>query len=320
MKVHFTELMKLSDKGYIDDQENVKKITDALVNSTLDELTVPCYDTMQLGRALLYEKYLPYSRPQDICFGELANLLRINCLERMSPTWSSKIKDVLACSSGYIGKARLFTAVTVKAFTDYIDAKTGTSMGSMVYSRIQFKALRWLSFEITDTMTIGQLFCRMGPSMTQWNNTQPLEAFTEYALTCCEITDLLFIDCLRFAYGEMFSLVSLKDRITADCKDWKNRSDFDRQYGVKYEDISYLYAPYDNYRKEEEERYFYESIDALDDEDFGEEPDAYGEEYLEYDDEGFNFGEDFYSGENLCVYEDDEEEEKEKINYVQHKK
>lgn len=213
MKTQFDSIMRLSNKGYIDNPEDVEEITDAMMNCTLAEMTVPSYNTACLGGRIMECFYLPADAAVDVRFGELLNLIRVCCLEIDNPEMAAKLVPMLRSVSQSVGSVSLFTAIPIKSLTQFITDKTQSPLPGYLYRRICEKSSVALGYPIRDNTTVGDFIGHIENRMTRWLPGSSLKKFTEYAHSCCEIVKMLLVDCLRVGYIEMFKLSEFHSRI-----------------------------------------------------------------------------------------------------------
>ena len=230
--------MTLYPKNYIDDPDDVKNITDDLMICTLDKLTVPGHNTIDVGKNLLHSMFLPCDKPQELCFGELLNLFRVSYLHDNALEWMGLIRIFFAWTANVIGTVKLFAAISVKSLADMIDQRSGTERGNFFFLKIYEKLHMYFNFDMTRTTTVGQLFSLLEPSMTQWNPPQPLDDFAHKAYVGCEIIKMMMIDLFRFGYSEFFVLSKLKDKLAADCDDWSGYY-YDAEFGNRFDITDY---------------------------------------------------------------------------------
>ena len=213
MSKAYERVMRLSNKGYIDNPEDVGEITDAMMNRTLAEMTVPSYNTAYLGGRLLECVYLPAGVAEAVRFGELLNLIRVCCLETDEPEMAAKLVPMLRSVSQTVGSVKLFTAIPIKSLMQFIIDKANSPRPAYLYARICEKSSTELRYTIGDETTIGDFIRHIENRMTHWLPGSSLDEFTKYAHSCCEIVKMLLVDCLRVGYLEMFKLSEFHSRI-----------------------------------------------------------------------------------------------------------
>ena len=213
MKKKFDSIMRLSNKGYIDNPKDVKEITDAMMSCTLEDLALPSCNIMPISTRLLEIFYLPSAVAEEVRFGELLNLFRVYCLEVNSAEMAAQLVPILIKLSQTIGKVRLFTAIPIKSLMNYIANMALSPLPGQVYNRICGKCARHLGFNLPDDATIGDFLDRINVRMTRWTPGTSLDGFVDYAQNCCEIVKMMLIDCLRIGYIDMFKLSKLNDRL-----------------------------------------------------------------------------------------------------------
>lgn len=210
----FDELMRLSDKGYIDRFDDIDGIIYSLMNTSPEELEA-CYGSRAnlIAGNLLILNSLPDEYISKLKFCDLLNMTAhlgeiydINKIYK----YTELTGDMLLTAQNTIPKIKLFLAISIKSFTDFIDRKAGTNKCSKIYREIQDIAEVDLNLDITDTTTFGGLLNRLINLMTRMSIGHPVEEFVDRREYCNEIIKMLFIDCMRLGYKELFDYVKLE--------------------------------------------------------------------------------------------------------------
>lgn len=222
MGKYLDELISSAQNKRIDDPEEAGRITTELAYCTLGELSS---EMTKWGEGLLNFTYLPKENAYTLRFGELLNLLRIMCCELGLSDYAARLRLSLFDITSHSTEVKLFKAVTLGVFADFIDRKTGTLRGSSVYNRVSLIAEEKLGLEIGREMTFDKLLSKFTPMM-YWNYASSLKLFTERISACALIIKLLMIDCFRFAFGELFGFSDLKDRLVEQTENWEKEDDF----------------------------------------------------------------------------------------------
>lgn len=208
MRKTLSELMSETAGNRISDPIEVGKLVTELAYITLGELS---REMTEWGEGLLRYMGLPDRDAYTLRFGELLNMIRIVCCNDKVSDYAARLKlsfIELSEGSAYV---KLFKAVTLGAFTDFIDQKSGTLRGSSVYNRISSIGVYDLSIRAARDMTLGELFKEFG-AITRWNIGCSLKRFAERTSACCLIIKLLMVDCFRFAFPDLFSFSELENR------------------------------------------------------------------------------------------------------------
>ena len=237
MKSQINDVMRISDKGYIDKVSDVREIIDDMVTCKLDQLIVPGFSAMQMGHDLLDSLFLPSAYPQLLSFGELLNLIRVAYLHDNLIEWMALLKIFFTWTEPVISKVKLFAAVPIKSLANLVDKRSKTEKGSLFFIYLYERVHNNFGYDLTRTTTIGQLFSLLG-NMTAWEPPLPISEFEKKTHASCEIIKILMIDMFRFAYPEMFVLSKLKDRLASYCRDWSSDK-FDFEFGSRFDNPVY---------------------------------------------------------------------------------
>ena len=226
MSTKLDEMMSFAENGCINDPVEAGKIITELAYCTVGELSSEAVSWC--GRLLNFF-FLPTENAPTLCYGELVNLLRLECCELKGDDYAASLGVTLFKLSENSMHVKLFKAVTLGAFTDFIDRKSKTLNGTSVYNRVADVARSVLDTDISRGMTFNRLYSKFG-SLTAWRIGTSLQRFAERASAYCLITKLLLIDCFRFAFSDLFVLSDLKDKLVGYGDNWEKKADFYRNF------------------------------------------------------------------------------------------
>ena len=221
----FLERAERFSKGYIDDPNDIKRITDSLMSETLLNLKTANHNTPILGKYALEDTGLPRDNPDSILFGELLGMLRLKFNDIGSDDEAMQLKILMENTSQTLTKVKMFMAVTIKGLTEFFDSKSGSQRFYAQYEKLRIKAWRDCNIDITCKTTVKQFFDLLGP-FNRWKSFQPMEKFEARAHSCCQLIRILFIDCLYEGYREQFGMRNLKRKLEPSVKYW-DYSNFD---------------------------------------------------------------------------------------------
>lgn len=226
-------------KNFINDPDEVARVTDDMAYCRLYELSA---DTVKLGQNLLKYVFLPTDEGCGLRYGELAGLLRVLCCDHKSSDLAAHLRTVLINKTVSCMKAKMFKMVTLRAFANFVDTKTGTVRGSSVYNRVRSIAGAELDFTVLTSTTFNDLFNAFNNRMSYWNIACTLEVHAEKTSACCQIAKLLLIDCFRFVYSGLFVLNDLKNRLVESAEKWETSNEYEEWYSTEDKNVS----KYDN--------------------------------------------------------------------------
>lgn len=222
-------------KDCIDEPDEAERVIEDMANCRLYEISP---QTAKLGENLLKYVFLPTDEGGSLRYAELAGLLRVLCCDQSSSDHAAHLRTVLINKNVSCIEAKMFKMVTLKAFTDFIDRKTGTARGSTVYKRVRRIAEDELDFTIYPHTTFDHLFNAFNNRLSSWNIDCTLDVHAKKTAACCQIAKLLLIDCFRFTYSEYFLLGALKKRLVEAAEFWDKGAQYEEWYGTEDENIS----------------------------------------------------------------------------------
>lgn len=224
--------MKISDKGYIDSPEDIEDALDKALDITVAEMNVPeRYNAVLTARRSLAVNDVPCldfdkSTLSEEYIGRLKFSELLALAGHSDPydgfNLPAELCELLYYAASVSFGVKLFTAISVKAFTDYIDIKNGGSRGAEIYRSICETAMEKLSLTIDETFTLQKLFGKLKSVMSYHTVQIDINIFADSVRYSCEILKEALTDSIRLVRPEVFDFESLKKRICEDT-------------GVKYE-------------------------------------------------------------------------------------
>lgn len=235
MGKYLEELAKTSARA-VRDPEEVGGIVTALAYEPLSEL--PYGMRWEAGNMLRITALLPSEKAKELCFAEYLSLLRISCCLSKASDYAAKLRIPFSDFDNMPLKMSKFSEVAVKAFTSFVDSKSDSLKGSSVYERVCDIAADNDIMIITALTTFKQLFRRITMLTADWNGQCSIVEFAKRAAACAQIIKLLMVDCFRFAFGDMFVLTNLKNKLVEDADTWENKKAFEKWFGTGVEGVS----------------------------------------------------------------------------------
>lgn len=216
MGKHFDEIMRISDKGYVDSFDDIEELINKVMNIKAVDLNVKDYCQPNAFAAHLLkfnENNLPYDNVQDIRICDMLNLTYDleDYGDYIHERYAAVIAELLRSASKTSGDIKLFLSISVKAFADFMDKKSGTSKGSELYEEIAELAQSASKITVDEKMTIKALLNGIRPCMTRWNPLLSVASFTDHAINCCAIMEKIFIGCMRVGYEEIFDFSRIEE-------------------------------------------------------------------------------------------------------------
>ena len=260
MSKHIDEIMRISDKGYADNFEDIKDILENFMSYTVEEIAgVLPYgynlksfsdDVIQkLGDISLangnYEAYKDILQLSDLFCTMKYFDEKYKYIFKYNPLFSyMRSMYCIIRDAKNLPWVKLFQAISVTSLMDFFD-RTFTDKNkphlifgnkfyyinySRIYKSICLSAKKYASFEVTDTTTVKQLFSGVRDTFYScWNPCQSQSDYFEKIERCALILKHIFVDGLGTWYYDRFSIFELTKRINSkiDKFDFDNIEDFE---------------------------------------------------------------------------------------------
>lgn len=234
MSRYLDELMRFSDRGYVERYDDIEEAIDKVLNTRLEEMHRPgCYDSDVIARRLFLCNNVP-SAAYDMRFLTMERLggLKVSELIALaehhykydekrgygSVNLSSEVFELLFHSAKRCFNVQFFMSLSVKALADYADKKTGGTKGSEMYSCIRKMAGETLSLTIDDTFTLQRLFSEVRSAARYYSVSIGLDFFRDRVRCGRNILKKVLTDMIKLVRPEIFDFVSLKKRICSEMK------------------------------------------------------------------------------------------------------
>lgn len=214
--------MMMSDKGYIDSFDDIEKLTERVMSIDARKLTVrEGYNPNTIVEDLLIFNALPEDCSYTVRICDMLNMARqlVHCQypgDRICTARYAVITaDMLDKASFVSSDIKLFLSISVKAFADFMDKRSGKIHHEckMAYKAIIAMAKESALLEVTEKTTIKAVIEGIRPYMTRWGPRMHLNAFVNHTENCCEIIRKIFVDFIYAGYADMFDFSKLKKAV-----------------------------------------------------------------------------------------------------------
>lgn len=232
MAISLKEAIYCSEKGYIDRAEDIREIMEHLSTLTLKELNdhcnFDCLECFDVGMEMLdiptiYLHNLSYiemlcvmdSIKFDYWKWDSKGLMRMANSRNQSDAvcrlfYVYTIAKALSLASRTCTWVKLFFAVSVKAYVEYITSQAGCSDGFLAYKSLCMIADR-VDIKVTDTLTMGAFIGKALEAMNKsWNAMQDIDEYAKQMYTTYEMVDGLLLHSIQPAYPKQFSLAQIR--------------------------------------------------------------------------------------------------------------
>lgn len=228
MKKFLDEIMKESDKGYIDDLEYTEILAKKMICLTYEDLSAAKgYNTAALITDMVRANNYPECDVDKISFGDMLTLAAFNDYCEYDRFYD-KLANLLLLISSVNPDVRLFTSVSVKALMELVDKKTDTDKGSKMYEKIEEYMGKYFCRTISEGTTVKQLIGTLISKMTNRPLSMYMVEFNDIVDVSLEILEMLTVKALRDVFSEELDYKPLQERICGntdiyddDCVDWQ---------------------------------------------------------------------------------------------------
>lgn len=222
MGKHLDEIMMMSDKGYIDSFDDIEKLTERVMNIDARTLTIKGgYDLNIIADDLISFNELPdtFRYPVRIC--DIFNMAYAQeCSDRakllfeyICERYTVLTAELLNRASYSYSDIKLFLSISVKAFADFMDKRSGKKdcKCKKMYKKIIETAKESAHLEVNEKTTIMAIIDGVRPYITQWNPGMRIDIFVFHAENCCRIIKQIFVDFILAGYEDMFDFIKLRE-------------------------------------------------------------------------------------------------------------
>lgn len=221
MGKYLDEIMMTSDKGYIDGFDDIEKLTERVMNIDARTLTVKGgYNPNIIIDDLISLNDLPGLFQYTVRICDMLNMAHALSYAGSEGHFYHDCKRYAVITAEILNKAayasadiKLFLSISVKAFADFMDKKSGKTnrICSTMYRDIVDMAKENALLDVNEKTTIKAIIDGVRPYMTIWNPRMCANTFINYALNCCEIIEKIFVDFIRVGYEDMFDFIKLRE-------------------------------------------------------------------------------------------------------------
>ena len=230
MSKHIDEIMRISDKGYADNFEDIKDILENFMSYTVEEVAgvLPGNYNLNIFSNEVIQKLgdIPLTDNNYEAYTDILRLSDLLCTMRhfdkkyryqYNPLFSyMRSMYCIIRDAKNLPWVKLFQAISVKSLMDFFN-QTVTDNNenyTRIYKSICLSAKNYASFEITDTTTVKQLLSGIRDTFYScWNPGYSQSDYFEKIERCALILKHIFVDGLGTWYYDRFDISELTNRI-----------------------------------------------------------------------------------------------------------
>ncbi len=224
MRKYLDEIMMMSDKGYIDSFDDIEKLTERVMNIDARTLTVKggCKPDRIIYELIRLNK-LPDLASYTVRICDMLNMAHVQAYAGSTGYSDHVCAKYAAITAELLNKAahtsadiKLFLSISVKAFADFMDEKSGKKdrQCKRMYEEITVMAKESAQLDVDEKTTVKALIDGVRPYMTVWYPRMCTDIFIYHAQQCCEIIEKIFVDFIYTGYKDMFDFNKLRENFT----------------------------------------------------------------------------------------------------------
>lgn len=206
MSKRIDELMRISDKGFVDEYDDIKVILNNFLNYTMSELNNALPESCDLyGFAENVAQKLGGIKLND---RESIENLRLSDLLCIMKYFEDTFSDSTGILLSYMKNLRnnifclknlpwatLFMSISVKSLMDFLDKECGAYQYSAIYRSMCGMSKECSQFELSEYTTLKQLLDGMGSALfASWNPCYDKDLYFETIESACLIIKFIFIN------------------------------------------------------------------------------------------------------------------------------
>ncbi len=227
MPKQLDRIMRISDKGYVDDFADIEEILEHFLSYTIETLTCVLppgnkvhefadnivrklgnielessdntyTDTLRISDLLCMMRYfeVSFSDPDHILLSYMKNL------------WNNII------SLKVLPWAELFLAISIDSLMEFFSSKTGSLEYMELCWRICISTKKCAAFEMTKVTTLKMLLDGIcGDMFASWNPGFDTDEYIDKIENCCLIVKQVFVDGIAAWYYNRFDILELSKSI-----------------------------------------------------------------------------------------------------------
>lgn len=227
MSKQLDRIMRISDKGYVDDFDDIEEILEHFLNYTVETLTcvLPPGSKIQefadnivrrLGNIELESSSTDYT--DTLRISDLLCMMRyfevfFSDPDHISLSYMKNLRNNI-CEMKILPWAELFLAISIDSLMKFFTSKTGTLEYTELYWRICISSKECATFEMTKETTLKMLLDGIcGDMFASWNPGFNTDEYIDKIENCCLIVKQVFVDGIAAYYYNRFDIFELSKSI-----------------------------------------------------------------------------------------------------------
>lgn len=224
MSERIDEIMPISDKGYIDDYDNIAEILKHFLNYTMEELnsalpqSCKLYDfAIDIARKLGNIEFVSQTSIESLRLSDLLCIMEYFKRTCSDPgevliSYMKNLRNNIVCLKD-LPWATLFMGISVKLLMDYFNKESGTNKYSSLYLSICSLSRECAGFKVADTTTIRQLFDGTADALyASWNPGCDKDEYLDKIENSCLLIKCVFINGIAAWYYDKFNFIGFLEK------------------------------------------------------------------------------------------------------------
>lgn len=206
MSKRIDELMRISDRGFVDEYDDIKVILNNFLNYSMEELSNALPEGCDLygfaDNAAQKFGGIKFNDRESLEKLHLSDLLCImkyfedtfNDSTGVLLSYLKNLRNNIFCLKN-LPWAKLFLSISVKSLMDFLDKECGAYQYSAIYRSMCGVSKECSQFELSENTTLKQLLDGTGSALfASWNPCYDKELYFETIESACLIIKFIFIN------------------------------------------------------------------------------------------------------------------------------
>ncbi|MDE6592706.1 MAG: hypothetical protein K2K57_06550 [Oscillospiraceae bacterium] len=239
MSKQLDRIMRISDKGYVDDFDDIEEILENFLSYTVETLTCvlpPGYKVQEFADNIVRKLGNIKFESSSTDYTDTLRLSDLLCIMRYFEVSYSDSDTILLsymknlrnniCGLKVLPWAKLFFAISVDSLMEFFTSKTGSLEFMENCWRICISTKKCSAFEMTKGTTLKMLLDGIcGDLFASWNPGFDTDEYIDKIENCCLIVKQVFVDGIAAWYYNRFDILELSKSIKGNAIEFDESND-----------------------------------------------------------------------------------------------
>ena len=230
MSKQLDRIMRISDKGYVSDFDDIEEILEHFLSYTVETLTCvlpPGYKVQEFADNIVRKLGNIEFESSSTSYTDTLRLSDLLCMMRYFEVFFSDPDHILLSymknlwnnivSLKVLPWAELFFAISVDSLMEFFTSKTGSLEYMENCWRICISAKKYANFSMTKQTTLQMLLDGIcGDLFASWNPGFDNDEYIDKIENCCLIVKQVFVDGIAAWYYNRFDILELSKSIKGE--------------------------------------------------------------------------------------------------------